>query len=250
MIDINSDSDNRGITLNWVGISNYKHPVQFRGFNTIADICFYVNLIGEKRAIHMSRLIEVLQDLVICDIFSIDILLLEALTALETNSVRLELKFPYILKKMSPVTQMQGHVPYNCELICEKYNDTVLWIKYKITIPVTSVCPCSKSISEYGAHNQRGFVTIEFSSDIDVGIISIVSIVEKNASSEVYSLLKRPDEKHVTENGYANAKFVEDITRDIILLFPEHLKKKGFRVRVENLESIHAHNAVAIYQFD
>jgi GTP cyclohydrolase I len=250
MIDINSYSDNRGIALNWVGISNYKHPIQFEGFNSITDICFYVNLKSEKRAVHMSRLIEVLQELYICDFSSIDTLLSRALTALETNSIRLELKFPYILKKMSPVTQKQGYVPYNCELVCEKCNDAVLWIKYKITIPVTSVCPCSKSISKYGAHNQRGFVTIEFSSNVDVDIINIISIVEKSASSEVYSLLKRPDEKHVTENGYTNAKFVEDITRDIILLLPKHLKKKGFRVLVENMESIHAHNAVAIYEFD
>jgi GTP cyclohydrolase I len=167
------------------------------------------------------------------------------LVRLESESCDVEMTFPYFVNKEAPVSKVQSLLDYEVSFIGKVVNG-VYTNTTKVVVPVTSLCPCSKNISDYGAHNQRSHVTVTIQTNNFVWIEEIIEIVEKQASSELYGLLKRPDEKYVTEKAYDNPKFVEDMVRDIAADLTTHKKINSFIVESENFESIHNHSAYAL----
>jgi GTP cyclohydrolase I len=193
----------------------------------------------------MSRFIEAMNaygNLIQAD--NIQSLLQSLQERLNSENAFFRLEFPFFIIKSAPVTGLQGPMNYSVTL-------EVAWIqaeldlKISVSVPVSTLCPCSKAISEYGAHNQRGHVTVQIKTDGTVWIEDLIEIVEKSASCELYSLLKRPDEKAVTEKAYENPVFVEDLVRNIAVDLDQMPEVSGYSVEVENLESIHLHNAFA-----
>jgi GTP cyclohydrolase I len=168
----------------------------------------------------------------------------EMLVLLEAESGHIEMRFPYFINKTAPVSKVQSLLDYTVSLIGE-IEDGKSKLKVKVMVPVTSLCPCSKKISDYGAHNQRSHVTITATIKDFIWIEEIIDIVESEASSELYGLLKRPDEKFVTERAYDNPKFVEDMVRDIAVHFNNDERVTEYVVESENFESIHNHSAYA-----
>ena len=168
---------------------------------------------------------------------------------LEADSGHLEMRFPYFINKTAPVSGVQSLLDYDVTLIGE-IDKGVVNTRIKIVIPVTSLCPCSKSISEYGAHNQRSHVTVDAKTQGSIWIEDIVELVEAQASCELYALLKRPDEKYVTERAYDNPKFVEDMVRDIAQKLNENDNIRAYELESENFESIHNHSAYALISHD
>ena len=245
MKDVQLQKDERGIFLHKVGIKNIVRPVTINTknvqVNSVAQIAFNVSLEDDKRAIHMSRLVEILDSWdSILSYESIQLILSEVKTKMESNNSNIEIFFDYFRDKTSPVSKKISKMNYKCKLEASD-NDDLIYLTVKV--PITSVCPCSKSISEYGAHNQRGVVEITTKvQDLDA-IEDIIQKVESAASMELFSLLKRVDEKYVTEVAYENPKFVEDIARDVILQMRNEPEYLWNQIKVENYESIHNHNA-------
>ncbi len=252
MIDMQNQPDFRNIPIDKVGIKGLKYPVTIRdkslgSQSTVAEISMYVDLPHQCKGTHMSRFVELLH--VFRSQISLDSLtsILEDMkTTLGAASSHIEISFPYFIEKISPSTASKGLMDYNCTIVgsatCGKKTDIVL----KVAVPVTSVCPCSKEISEYGAHNQRGEVLVcsRFNNKF-IWIEDVVDMVERSASCDIFSVLKRADEKYVTEKAYNNPKFVEDIARDVAKSLLEDKNIIWFSVSVENFESIHNHSAYA-----
>ena len=248
--DTQGQADTRNMPINKVGIKDIVHPMvikQRSGKNqsTIANFNMYVNLPHDFKGTHMSRFVHILnkhEDQITVDSFKnmID----EMLILLEAQSGHIEMKFPYFINKTAPVSKVQSLLDYTVSLIGE-VQDGKSKLKVKVLVPVTSLCPCSKKISDYGAHNQRSHVTITVTINDFIWIEEIIDIVEKEASSELYGLLKRPDEKFVTERAYDNPKFVEDMVRDIAVHFNNDDRVTEYVVESENFESIHNHSAYA-----
>lgn len=251
MIDVQSQMDFRNINVDKVGVKDIRYPMRVMDKNngmqhTVASINMYVNLPREFKGTHMSRFIEILNEfhghLDIRELSSILELMQERLQA---QSAHLEINFPYFVKKRSPVTDSEGLLEYGCRVTGSlsgvKGYDLVL----EVNVPITTVCPCSKEISEHGAHNQRGVVRLAVRFKRFIWIEDLVRLVEKAASCEVYSVLKRPDEKYVTEQAYENPKFVEDVVRDVAYQLKQDSNVLWFLVDVENFESIHNHSAYA-----
>ena len=212
----------------------------------MASMALTVGLAPEVKGAHMSRFVELLerrrgeltQD-------SMYVLLEDMLQRLEAVSGRIELSLPYFIRKAAPVSGVVSLLDYDVRLIVEKREGQVPTLTMRVVAPVTSLCPCSKKISEYGAHNQRSHITIEVQLRDGMSIEELVRIAEEEASCEVYGLLKRPDEKWVTERAYENPKFVEDLVRDIALRLMREPRIAAWRVASENFESIHNHSAYA-----
>ena len=248
--DTQGQVDTRNLPINKVGIKDILHPMiikQRSGKNqtTVANFNMYVNLPHNLKGTHMSRFVHILnshEDYITVDIFKN--MIREMLILLEAESGHVEMSFPYFIKKTAPISKVQSLLDYNVSLIGE-IKDGKSNMKVKVTIPVTSLCPCSKKISDYGAHNQRSHVTITVTVKEFIWIEEIIDIVEKEASSELYALLKRPDEKYVTERAYDNPKFVEDMVRDIAAHFKSDDRICEYVVESENFESIHNHSAYA-----
>jgi GTP cyclohydrolase I len=231
-------------------VRNLRFPVQIRdkarvSQNTIATIGMFVDLPHEFKGTHMSRFIEVLNShghLVHVDNIT-DIL--HAMQAkLKSSVAHLEMEFPYFLVKKAPVSGMESLMDYVARFDATangKEIDFVLTVK----AAVTTLCPCSKAISRHGAHNQRGLVTVQVRSRKSIWIEDLIAIIESSASSELYSLLKRQDEKAVTERAYENPVFVEDLVRNVALKLNAHSDVAWYKVEAENYESIHSHNAYA-----
>lgn len=251
MIDVQSQTDYRNINVDKVGVKDIRYPMRVMDKSsgmqhTVASINMYVNLPREFKGTHMSRFIEILNEfhghLDIRELSSIMELMQERLQA---QSAHLEISFPYFVKKLSPVTDSEGLMEYGCRvsgsLSVTKGYDLVL----EVNVPITTVCPCSKEISNHGAHNQRGVVRLAVRFKRFIWIEDLVRLVEKAASCEVYSVLKRPDEKYVTELAYENPKFVEDVVRDVAYQLKQDPNVLWFMVDVENFESIHNHSAYA-----
>ena len=252
MIDIQNQPDYRNIPIDKVGIKGLKYPIKIRDKksgglqSTIAQINMYVDLPHQCKGTHMSRFVEILH------LFRAKVSL-EAITniledmkeTLGAHSSHIESTFPYFIEKESPQTASKGLMDYTCSIIGssngKKYTDIVL----RVAVPVTSVCPCSKEISEYGAHNQRGEVLVNTRFKKFIWIEDIVDLVEASASCDIFSVLKREDEKFVTEKAYNNPKFVEDIARDVAKGLMEDDNITWFSVSAENFESIHNHSAYA-----
>jgi len=253
MADVASQSDDRNISIDKVGVKDLRYPISLldraKGIqHTIGSFNMYVNLPHQFKGTHMSRFIELLNESrgeISIDQFGD---LLEAMRdRLHAEAAHLEVEFPYFIEKKAPVTQAPGMMEYTCRVVGEIRNGERK-VSIAVTVPVSTLCPCSKEISAYGAHNQRGFVTIGFRFRDMVWIEEIIEIAENSASSAVYSLLKREDEKFVTEQAFRNPVFVEDVVRNVAQVLDADQRITWYSVEVENFESIHNHNAYAMIE--
>ena len=251
MKDIQNQHDYRNIPIDKVGIKNLKYPITVldrrnKIQHTVASINMYVDLPHRYKGTHMSRFVEMLHLFrPEVSLKKISVILEEMKKYLNAASANIEVAFPYFIEKRSPVSNSPGFMDYICRIIGSSNPDGKIDLVSEVIVPVSSVCPCSKEISDAGAHNQRGQVQLSTRFKKFIWIEDMIELVEKSASCEVYSILKRADEKYVTEKGFSNPKFVEDIVRDIA----EKLKKDSnitwFSVSAENFESIHNHSAYA-----
>lgn len=251
--DKQSERDHREIRIDKVGVRGVRFPIQIRDKahshqNTIATIGMYVDLPKEFKGTHMSRFIEVLNAHGnVIHVENINDILLAMQSKLKAHSAHLEMEFPFFLSKKAPVSGRESLMDYTARFDSSatgKEIDFVLTVK----APVTTLCPCSKAISKYGAHNQRGLVTVQIRSTRIVWIEDLIALVEESASSELYALLKREDEKAVTERAYENPVFVEDLVRNVALRLNARNDITWYRVEAENYESIHNHNAYAFIE--
>ncbi|TLN12611.1 GTP cyclohydrolase I FolE2 [bacterium] len=253
LVDIQSSRDHREIEIDKVGVKNITYPVTLLDKahgkqSTVASVDMYVGLPHHFKGTHMSRFVEILNEHHEgIRIGSFPKILERMRDRLEARSAHIEMRFPYFAEKLAPVSRERSIMSYDCAFkgsLDKGQYDLVV----AVAVPATSVCPCSKAISEAGAHNQRSLITVEVRFKDFVWIEDLVSYVESKASCEVYSLLKRADEKYVTEKAYNNPKFVEDIVRDVAegLLADKNIT--WFSVQAENFESIHNHNAYALVQ--
>ena len=248
--DKQSERDHRELRIDKVGVRGLSFPIQIRDKahtlqNTIATIGMFVDLPKEFKGTHMSRFIEVLNAHGnVVHVENIEEILFAMQKKLHAVSSHLEMEFPFFLEKQAPVSGMTSLMNYTARFDAAasgKEIDFVLTVKAK----VTTLCPCSKAISTYGAHNQRGEVTVQIRSSETVWIEDLIAIIESSASSELYALLKREDEKAVTERAYENPVFVEDLVRNVALKLNAHPDIGWYKVEAENYESIHNHNAYA-----
>ena len=248
--DVQNLADIRQIAIDKVGIKSIRHPVKVKDKtggvqHTIAMFNMYVHLPQHFKGTHMSRFVEMLNiNEREISVENFQIILSEMASRLEAQSGYIEMTFPYFVNKSAPISGVKSLLDYEVTFIGEIKNGKHD-IKVKVLIPVTSLCPCSKKISAYGAHNQRSHVTVTIGLKKFMWIEDMVAMVEAQASSELYGLLKRPDEKYVTERAYDNPKFVEDMVRDIATSFNNEPRIKSYVVECENFESIHNHSAYA-----
>lgn len=251
MIDIQNQPDYRNIPIDKVGIKNLRYPVTVldrknRFQHTVATINMYVDLPDKYKGTHMSRFVEMLHLLrpeVSLKKFSA--ILQQMKEYLNAASAHVEVTFPYFIEKKAPVSESPGLMDYTCRLIGTSNPKGKVDLISEVIVPITSVCPCSKEISDAGAHNQRGEVRLSTRFKKFIWIEDMIELVEGCASCDVYSVLKRVDEKCVTEKGYDNPKFVEDVVRDIAKKLKEDDNITWFSVSAENFESIHNHSAYA-----
>ena len=252
--DVQSSVDARNISISRVGIKDLRYPLVIAGVTgpvqSVVSIDMYVALPGERKGTHMSRFIEVLQkQREPISLASLQQLLTRMVHHLNAHEGSVELRFPYFINKTAPVSGVQSLMDYEVTLIgAVKAGQTQT--RQKVVVPVTSLCPCSKKVSSYGAHNQRSHVSIEIETKEPITIESQVRIAEDAASCELWAVLKRPDEKYVTERAYDNPKFVEDTVRDIAVVLERNASVLAYRVESENFESIHNHSAYALIERD
>ena len=253
--DVQGSPDSRKIAIDQVGVKAIRHPVRIGERtggtqHTIATFDMTVGLPHHFKGTHMSRFVEILaaqeRELTV---ESFKAMLQEMVKRLEAEEGRIEMHFPYFIEKSAPVSGVKSLMDYEVTFIGEVKKGRQTFA-LKVLVPVTSLCPCSKKISAYGAHNQRSHVTVTVRSSGFVWIEEIVDLIEKQASSELYGLLKRPDEKFVTERAYDNPKFVEDMVRDVAAVLNLDERIEGYVVESENFESIHNHSAYAMIEKD
>jgi GTP cyclohydrolase I len=253
--DVQSRADTRQIPINRVGIKDIRHPVRVKDRSvgeqhTVATFNMYVNLPHNFKGTHMSRFVEILhhhEREISVDSFRT--MLSEMTTRLDANAGHIEMSFPFFVMKRAPVSGVESLMDYQASLIGEIRNgEPTTWVR--VVVPVTSLCPCSKKISDYGAHNQRSHVTIKARLREHMWIEELIDIAESEASCELYGILKRPDEKYVTERAYDNPKFVEDMVRDVAVRLNNEARVSTYVVESENFESIHNHSAYALIEHD
>ena len=248
--DTQNQKDLRQIPIDKVGVKNLKFPIAVKDKtkeiqHTIATVAMTVDLPKEFKGTHMSRFVEILQ----CEdreihVDSIDNILVEMQKRLKANASHIEIEFPYFMEKKAPATGKPSLIDFVAKFHAvrdKNKKDFILTVK----VPVTTLCPCSKNISKYGAHNQRGEVTVSVRFRDTIWIEDLIEIVESSASSELFTLLKREDEKVVTERAYENPVFVEDLVRNVVLKLKSNKSIIWYNVEAENFESIHNHNAYA-----
>lgn len=254
MKDVQKTIDKRGIAIQKVGISQLALPFLVRQKDggmqpVLATIQMTVALPMECRGTHMSRFVEILNHWRQKPISSREMkdILADAIEHLEAQEAHLDLAFKYFLEKEAPASKMKGLLDVDCRFAATLTRDGAFDFVLEVAVPYTSLCPCSKEISAYGAHNQRGTICVKVRYDLEemLWIEDVVTQMEAQASSPVYSLLKRQDEKVVTEEAYDNPKFVEDILRDAVLAMRKIRGVSWFEITCENQESIHNHNAYA-----
>ncbi len=252
--DVQNRADNRQIPINRVGIKDIVHPVRVRDRSsgdqhTVATLNMYVNLPHNFKGTHMSRFVELLHQEREISVEGFQKILEEMTERLEAEAGHIEMTFPFFVMKKAPVSGVESLMDYKASLIGERRGGvTALWVK--VVVPVTSLCPCSKKISQYGAHNQRSHVTISARLREHMWIEELIDIAESEASCELYGILKRPDEKYVTEKAYDNPKFVEDMVRDVAVRLNGEERIAAYVVESENFESIHNHSAYALIERD
>ena len=252
--DVQSSRDLRNIPINQVGIKDLRFPIRYRGLSgeqsTVAHITMTVFLPADQKGTHMSRFVALLEEQHNALNFQqLYLLTHKMIERLHSHAGKISISFPFFRQKTAPVSGIKSLLDYDVMLIGEilangKYSGSL-----KVQIPVTSLCPCSKEISQYGAHNQRSHVTVSLYCREDVAVEEILDWVEEQASCQLYGLLKRPDEKYVTERAYDNPKFVEDMVRDIAAVLRNDARIEAFTVESENFESIHNHSAYAMIQY-
>jgi len=253
--DVQSSADTRRIPINKVGIKDIRHPIRVRDRSggeqhTIATFNMYVDLPHNFKGTHMSRFVEILNHYEReITVESFKEMLTEMSERLGARSGHIEMRFPYFITKKAPVSGVQSLLDYDVTFIGER-KDNQNCLRIRIVIPVTSLCPCSKEISDYGAHNQRSHVTVNCKTRGFIWLEELIDVVEREASSELFGLLKRPDEKYVTERAYDNPKFVEDMVRDIAMKLNTDERIRAYSVESENFESIHNHSAYAMVERD
>ncbi len=251
MKDVQNERDYRNIAINKVGIKGLRYPVtvldRINGDqNTVASINMYVDLPHECKGTHMSRFVELLHLFrPKLSLKSFADILDQMKAHLNAESAHIEVTFPFFILKFAPITNSPGLMDYTCRFVGSINSKGRVDLVSEVTVPISSVCPCSREISECGAHNQRGMVHLRTRFKKFIWIEDMIELVEQSASCDVFSVLKRSDEKYVTERGFSNPKFVEDIVRDIALALKADPNITWFDVAVENFESIHNHNAYA-----
>ena len=251
--DTQNERDDRQIAIDRVGIRALRYPMQVRDKaravqHTIATAALTVDLPHHFKGTHMSRFVEVLSEFgPELHVDNIRTILRELTTRLDSESAHVDFEFPFFLAKAAPVTAAVGMMDYTARFSATLENGAVDFVVTAI-VPVTTLCPCSKAISAHGAHNQRGQVAFSIRSHPPLWIEDMIRLVEDSASSELYSLLKRPDEKAVTERAYENPVFVEDLVRNIAARANRTPAIVWYRIEAENFESIHNHNAYALIE--
>ncbi|MGA7950470.1 MAG: GTP cyclohydrolase FolE2 [Thiobacillaceae bacterium] len=255
MPDVQNFEDTRQIAINKVGIKSIRHPVRVADKSggvqhTVATFNMNVYLPHQFKGTHMSRFVEILNSREReISVENFEAMLRDMVSRLEAESGHMEMTFPYFISKSAPVSGVQSLMDYEVTFTGEisqgQFTHTT-----RIVVPVASLCPCSKEISEYGAHNQRSHVTVTCKTNDFLWIEDIVRLVEEQASCELYGLLKRPDEKFVTERAYDNPKFVEDIVRDVAAALNREKRVDWYVAEAENFESIHNHSAYALIERD
>ena len=252
--DVQGRRDSRRIPIDRVGIKDIRHPVKLRDRSageqhTVATFNMYVNLPHHFKGTHMSRFVEILHLEREISVENFPSMLAEMTTRLEAEAGHIEMSFPFFMTKKAPVSGVESLMDYAATLIGERrHGDNTMTIR--VVVPVTSLCPCSKKISAYGAHNQRSHLTITVQPREHLWIEELIEIAESEASCELFGILKRPDEKFVTEKAYDNPKFVEDLVRDVAARFNADPRIAAYSVSAENFESIHNHSAFALIERD
>jgi GTP cyclohydrolase IB len=251
--DTQSQRDARGLPIDRVGVKNLRFPLRIRDRDhvdqaTVATVSLAVDLPHQFKGTHMSRFVEVLHahghELTVAGVAGMPRALMKKL---DSEKAHVELRFPYFRTKKAPVTGAEGLLDYGVVFEVNAEKNAVDFV-VTVEVPVATLCPCSKAISARGAHNQRGHVTLAVRFREPVWIEDLIELVEASASAPLYSLLKRPDEKFVTEQAYDNPVFVEDLVRNVALRARQHPQITWFRVEAENFESIHNHNAYAVIE--
>ncbi len=253
-IDIQSLEDKRNVTINKVGVKNVKYPIivddrENKTQNTVADLDIYVELPHQHRGTHMSRFLEVLNHFHKDNFIQrLPEFLAEIKKDLNSDSAYVNIRFPYFMKKTAPVSKTSSLLSYDCSFKASSNDEFKMQLGVKV--PITTLCPCSKEISENGAHSQRSEVNVVLGYDKFIWLEEVIELVESCASCEIYSLLKRVDEKYVTEKAFDNPRFVEDIVREVTVKLQKDMRVNWFKVQSENFESIHNHNAYACVEHD
>lgn len=253
--DTQGSKDTRHISIDQVGIKDINYPIVVSDRSggeqqTVASFNMYVNLPHNFKGTHMSRFVEILnQHEHEITVKSFKKIIAEMVERLDAQEGHIEMNFPYFMRKRAPVSGVESLMDYQISFIGELKNKQSS-VLVKVIVPVTTLCPCSKNISEYGAHNQRSHITACVRTNGFIWIEDLIEMIEKSASCELYGLLKRPDEKYVTEKAYDNPKFVEDIVRDIAIDFNKDKKIAAYTIESENFESIHNHSAYAKIEHD
>ncbi len=252
--DVQSRPDTRALPINRVGVKDISHPVRVKDRSageqhTIATFNMYVSLPHDFKGTHMSRFVEILHAEREISVESFRGMLRSMTERLEADTGHIEMSFPFFVMKRAPVSGVESLMDYRASLSGEYHQGrTRLWVR--VSVPVTSLCPCSKKIADYGAHNQRSHVTISVRLRSHLWIEELIEIAESEASCELYGILKRPDEKYVTERAYDNPKFVEDLVRDVATRLNREARVAAYLVEAENFESIHNHSAYALIEHD
>jgi GTP cyclohydrolase IB len=250
--DVQGAADQRHLAIQRVGIKGVRHPLTVRNAagetqHTVGTWSMDVQLPETKKGTHMSRFVALLEERHdVLDVASLRSLLAKMATKLDAEAGRIDVRYPFFITKSAPVSGVESMLDIEVTLT-GRIADGRTDVSVMVVVPVTSLCPCSKEISEYGAHNQRSHVTIEagLGDTSEIAVEELVRIAEEEASCEVYGLLKRPDEKYVTERAYDNPKFVEDLIRDVVQRLNDEPRIGRYVVEVENFESIHNHSAYA-----
>lgn len=253
--DTQNKVDVRNIPISRVGIKDIKYPFKISdrdgiSQSTIGNFTMSVGLPDDVKGTHMSRFVKILEDQEeSLSIENFDELVKNTTNILESESAYISVDFTYFKKKSAPVSKVESLLDYSINYTCEVKNNVIS--KYlKVTVPVTSLCPCSKNISDYGAHNQRSHISAHIRTEDTVWIDDVIEMLEDQASCQIYGLLKRPDEKYVTEKAYENPKFTEDIIRDVAVTLNKDDRITAYKIESENFESIHNHSAYAYIEKD
>lgn len=256
--DVQNSTDTRRIAIQRVGVKGVRHPFKIKTASTVQSTIgtwnLYVHLPDEKKGTHMSRFIALLEETNTPKSQPISMetfpnLVRNMLKLLNASDGMIEVTFPYFIKKQAPISQVESLMDYEITLSCEISNNQMeIW--QKVLVPVTSLCPCSREISSYGAHNQRSHISVKALLKDEFPLDEIIAKIEKQGSCELYGLLKRPDEKFVTERAYENPKFVEDLVRDVAGILNADDRIIAYTLEAENFESIHNHSAYAMIEFD
>lgn len=250
--DIQKTPDKRNIAIDRVGVRKVKFPIVVldradERQHTIGNFTLTVDLPSEFKGTHMSRFLEVLNEHgKEISIQALPSLLSKMKQKLKAEKAHVIVEFPFFMEKAAPVTGKTGMMQFDCGFEAQINGD--FSVTMFMTVPVATLCPCSKEISKYGAHNQRGWVTVRVKTNDHVWLEELIEMIESSASCALFPVLKRPDEKAVTERAYENPRFVEDMVREVALKFDAESRITQYSIEVENEESIHAHNAYAFLE--